>query len=153
MAQQGDSDLTPGVPKVEIEPKRVRPWEGIMSRVRALAVAAVVAVTVAASSAGAAGAATNGVGTGKASTTVVGLKLGDGSLLDVRVLGDDSVSTIDPKVGASSAFARLTPVSVSSKDVPALNALSLPTIEARQPGGSSTASLSGTSLSVPNVAS
>lgn len=122
-----------------------------MSRVRALAVAAVVAVTVAATSAGAAGAATNGVGTGKASTTVLGLKLGDGSLLDVRVLGDDSVSTIDPKVGTSSAFARLTPFSVASKDVSALNVAS-PTVEARQPGGSASATVPST-LNVPTVAS
>src|SRR4051812_29433244 len=57
----------------------------------------------------------SGVGTSQVSTTVVGVQLGNaGSLLNLRVLGDDASSTIDTKVSQPSAFSRLTPLAVSS---------------------------------------
>ena len=64
--------------------------------------AALLTATAATGTAGAA--ATNGVGTSNASTTVLSVALGNnGSLLNVRVLGDDGSANIDPAVGNPSA--------------------------------------------------
>src|SRR5438445_13859768 len=74
-------------------------------------------------STGTAGAATpSGVGTSKASTTVLNVSLGNnGSLLNLRVLGDDASANIDPKVAIpSSASSAISPLT-SSSSVSALN--------------------------------
>jgi hypothetical protein len=91
---------------------------------------------------------TTGVGTTTASTSVLELKLGDGSLLDLRLGGEDSQSTIDKKTGPTSAFTKLVPLSVASKAVSALNT-TLPALEARAPGGSSNVPAVSVPLSTP----
>lgn len=121
-----------------------------MRNVRA-AVAAITTVFVvgAATSFGSASAATSGVGTTDVTTTVVGIALGtDGSLLGVRLLGDDARSTIDPAVSAPEAFSRLTGVDVSSEVVEALN-LSSGAIESKQPGGEASVTKGSVNLSEP----
>src|SRR3954468_10987878 len=82
-----------------------------MRKVRAvLAATLATAIVGAVASAGSAGAATTGAGTSKASTSVLQVALGtNGSVLTLRLLGDDSQSTIDPKVSAPAAFTRLSP--------------------------------------------
>ena len=97
---------------------------------------------------GAAAADPTGVGTTTASTSVLELKLGDGSLLDLRLGGEDSQSTIDKKTGPTAAFTKLAPLSVTSKAVPALNT-ALPALEARAPGGSSNVPAVSVPLSTP----
>lgn len=88
--------------------------------------------------ASASAAATTGVGSAKTSTSVIRIQLGGGSLLDLRLVGEDSQSTIDKaKAGTASAFTRLVPLALASSAVPALS-VALPAIEARSPGGSST---------------
>ena len=68
----------------------------------AVSLAALLGATAAAG--GTATAQTNGVGTTKATTTAVNVALGsNGSLLNVRVLGDDGSANIDPKQGTPSA--------------------------------------------------
>ncbi|HVF75019.1 MAG TPA: hypothetical protein VM938_08215 [Acidimicrobiales bacterium] len=121
-----------------------------MRNVRA-AVAAVTTVVLvgAASSFGSASAATAGVGTADVTTTVVGVALGtDGSVLGVRLLGDDARATIDPAVSAPEAFSRLTGVEVSSELVDALN-LSSGAAESKQPGGDESVTIGSLNLSEP----
>jgi len=121
-----------------------------MRNVRA-AIAAVTTVFVvgAATSFGSASAATAGVGTTDVTTTVVGIALGtDGSVLGVRLLGDDARATIDPAVSAPEAFSRLTGVEVSSDVVEALN-LSSGAIESKQPGGDDSVTQGSVNLSEP----
>lgn len=106
--------------------------------VRMTAAAAALSVTAAFSGVGPAGASTAGVSTTKASTTILGLELGkDGSLLNLRILGDDAQSTIDSLVASPHAFSRLVPASLTSSALPALNSITanLPTFESRTPGG------------------
>ena len=120
-----------------------------MRRMRAvLAATLTMAIVGAVAGAGSAGAATTGAGTSKASTSVLQVALGNnGSLLNLRLLGDDSQSTIDPKVSTPAAFTRLSPLTISSA-VQALN-ISLPTVEAKAPGGSSPVSSQAVDLSTP----
>jgi hypothetical protein len=118
--------------------------------------AAVAAITTMAlagamASIGTARAAATGVGTSQASTTVVDVELGpDGSLLGVRLLGDDARSTIDPKVAATAeAFSRFTALTVSSDTVDAVEALSSAPLESKQPGGEATVTKGSMDLSDP----
>ena len=79
----------------------------------AVSLAALLGATAAAG--GTASAQTNGVGTTKATTTAVNVALGsNGSLLNVRVLGDDGSANIDPKQGTPSAAARRRTATASS---------------------------------------
>lgn len=90
------------------------------------------------SSAGGAGAATKGLGTSNASTSILSLQLGkDGSVLNLGVLVDKAVTTIDPKVASPHALSQLVPIQLTSEVLPALNAITakLPTFESRQPDG------------------
>lgn len=106
------------------------------TRVVAAATALALLCAIAATGAASAGqTGQTGVGTGSASTTVLSLALGaNGSLLNARVLGDDSRSTIDPKTAnPPEAFSRLSPLTLSSSVVPALN-VSAPTVESRSTG-------------------
>lgn len=92
--------------------------------------------------------AASGVGTAATSTSVLSVRLGaDGSLLNLRVLGDDGRATTDPKVAATEAFSRLSALSLSSS-VPALNRSTDP-IEARSPGARPEASQSAIDLAAP----
>ncbi|HET7651458.1 MAG TPA: hypothetical protein VFK42_00380, partial [Acidimicrobiales bacterium] len=123
-----------------------------MRTYRMVAVGALAATMIGAAGPSIVGAAaadpTTGVGTTTAATSVLELKLGDGSLLDLRLGGEDSQSTIDKKTGPTSAFTRLVPLSVTSKAVSALNT-ALPALEARAPGGSSNVPAVSVPLSTP----
>jgi hypothetical protein len=119
-----------------------------MRRLR-IAAAAVAGATLVAAAAGptvAAGAP--GVGTAGTATSVLRVDLGGGALLALRVLGDDSRATIDPKVaGAPASFVRLAPLDVTA--AAAGLAQSLPGLEARSPEGPGEAGAPGVSLSTP----
>jgi hypothetical protein len=123
-----------------------------MRTYRMVAVGALAATMIGAAGPSIVGAAaadpTTGVGTTTASTSVLELKLGDGSLLDLRLGGEDSQSTIDKKTGPTSAFTKLVPLSLASKAVSALNT-SLPALEARAPGGASNVPAVSVPLSTP----
>ena len=96
-------------------------------------------------SAGFAGAQAPGVGTSKASTTILSVDLGDA--LKLRVGGDDAQSTTDPQIGPAGAFSRLVGLDISSSLLPALNVrIPDPAIESRTPGGSPEASLAAVDL-------
>lgn len=107
--------------------------------VRITAAASAFCVAAAFSGIGAAGAAeTSGVGTSKASFSLVSLELGKaGSLLNLQVLADNALSTIDSVVSAPNALSRLVPLSLTSQVLPALNGITsaLPSFESRTPGG------------------
>jgi hypothetical protein len=87
-----------------------------MRFVRVAAAATSLLVIGAATSLGSAGAAANGVGTSTVSTSVLHVALGtSGSLLDVRLLGDDAQSTRDAKTAAApTAFSKLTALHAGS---------------------------------------
>jgi hypothetical protein len=91
--------------------------------VAAAAAASVLAVGPLATGIAAAGDDTPvGVGTGTVSATLLSIELGaNGDLLSVRVLGDDTVSTIDPAVGEPVSTATLSPLTITSKTAPGLN--------------------------------
>lgn len=97
-----------------------------------------------------------GVGTSKASTTIVSIDLGDA--LKLRVGGDDAQSTTDPQVGPAGAFSRLVGLEAESALLPALNiSIPDPAIESRSPGGQSEASLADVNLNtalaaIPGIA-
>src|SRR4051812_32939206 len=114
--------------------------------------AGVVTVGVLGATAGASADSTSGVGTSKVSTTVVGVQLGtDGSLLNLRILGDDGSSTIDTKVSQPGALSRLTPLAATSS-VPALAgplaslSSAVPAAESRTPGGQPSVAIPGLDL-------
>jgi hypothetical protein len=125
-----------------------------MRFVRVAAGATALLVLGASSSIGSAGAVSTGFGTSKSSTTVLNVGLGTaGSLLNVRILGDDARSTTDAKTAsAPEAFSRLTALQTSSGLVPALN-IAVPSspYESRQPGGTPEVSASSVDLSNPGT--
>lgn len=93
----------------------------------------------------------SGVGSSKASTTILSLQLGKtGSLLNLRLLGDDALSTIDSAVASPHAFNQFVPLSLTSDAIPALNTLTaaLPKFETRDPGGQR--KVSGSALDLAN---
>lgn len=96
-------------------------------------------------------AATPGVGTSAASSSLLNIAVGTaGSVLNLRVLGDDARSTIDPSVAAPEAFSRLNALSLTSGILPApLNNISLPVVESRSPGGSG--NVAGPGLNFSNL--
>jgi hypothetical protein len=112
----------------------------------------------AASSIGSAGAAATGVGTSKTSTTVLDVALGNaGSVLGVRLLGDDAQSTIDAKTAAApQAFSKLTALTASSTifNNPLTSQpldLKIGEIESRQPGGQPEVNATSLNLAAPGV--
>ena len=122
-----------------------------MSKFKPIAAGALAATIVAAGIAvpGASAADPAGVGTAKTATTVLSVQLGDGSLLSLRVAGEDSQSTIDSaKAGAVSAFTRLSPLSLASNTASALN-VALPVVEAKAPGGQTSVPPVSIPLSTP----
>lgn len=122
-----------------------------MRRTRLIAVGTALALSgaVVAGPASAAG----GVGTTTVTASLLRAELGaDGSLLSVRLLGDNAQATIDPKVSSPEAYSRLTALQVSSSALPApLNNLSVPTppIESRTPGGAGSVSSAALDLANP----
>jgi hypothetical protein len=123
---------------------------------RFLAASTALGLLGAVGTAGFANAQAPGVGTSKASTTILSVDLGEA--LKLRVGGDDAQSTTDPQIGPSGAFSRLVGLDVSSSLLPALNVrVPDPAIESRTPGGQSEASLANADLTsgiaaVPGVA-
>lgn len=97
--------------------------------------------------------AADGVGTTTVNASLLSVQLGnDGSLLDLRLLGDSAKATIDPKVSSPEAFSRLTALSLSSSVLPApLNSVSLPSppFESRSPGGTGNVSTAAIDLANP----
>lgn len=129
-----------------------------MRFVKVAAAATSLLVIGAAASMGSAVAAPTGVGTSQASTTVVGVSLGtNGSLLDVRLIGDDAQSTIDEKTAAApEAFSKLTAVRATSAivDDPRTSQpldLTISALESRQPGGEAEVTQSSLDLANPGV--
>lgn len=89
-----------------------------------------------------------GIGTAGTATSVLRVDLGGGSLLALRVLGDDSRASIDPKVVSRPAsFVRLAPLDVTSSA--AGLAQSLPGLEAKSPEGPAEAGAPAVSLATP----
>lgn len=119
--------------------------------VRLVAGAAALCITAALAAPSPAGAqsASTGVGTSKASHTLISLQLG--KLLDLGVLTDKAQSTIDSALSPSSAFSQLVPLSLTSEVLPVLNGLTaaLPTFESRTPGGNP--SVSGSAVDFASV--
>lgn len=108
-----------------------------MSKIRVAAAATALSLVGAMASMGPASAA-NGVGTSQVSTTILNASIGTaGSVLGVRLLGDDARSTIDSKVNsAPEAYSRLSALTLTSGLVPALNTVvPAPPMEAKTPGG------------------
>jgi LPXTG-motif cell wall-anchored protein len=108
-----------------------------MRKIRIAAGATALSLIGALTSMGSAAAA-GGVGTTQVSTTILDASVGTaGSVLGVRLLGDDARATVDGKVAkAPEAFSRLSALTLTSGLVPALNtALPAPPMESRTPGG------------------
>lgn len=123
-----------------------------MRTVRFIALGTVLAVSGAVTAGPATAAA--GVGTTTVSASLLSVELGaGGSLLGVRLLGDDARATTDPTVGPSEAYSRLTALRVTSSALPApLNDLSLPAppLESKSPGGAG--SVTSTVIDLANPA-
>lgn len=129
-----------------------------MLKLKAVAAAATTLGLITMIAAGPATAATNGVGTGQASTTVLGVRLGGSTnLLSLSAIVDAGRSTIDKQVAANpEAYSNLTAFSVGSSVVSALNnAVPAPPLEARQPSGQASVNGSavnlGTTLTHPEI--
>lgn len=88
----------------------------------------------------------NGVGHGTVDSTLLQVDVGPGGhVLSVKVLSDEGRSTIDPSDGAPVSSTSLTPFSISSGAVPALN-LSSPAVGTSSTGAEETQSVSSPAL-------
>jgi len=120
--------------------------------IRLVAGAAALCLTAAVAAPSQAGAqSAEGVGTSKASQTLIDLVLGDGSLLGVKVLADTAQSTIDSAVAQAHAVTNMVPLSLTSSAIPGLSGIvgNLPTFESRTPGGNPNVSGSALNLASP----
>ena len=122
--------------------------------VRLVASAAALCLTATIAGPSPAGAETaEGVGTSKASHTLVSLQLGNaGSLLNLGILKDLAQSTIDVAQEPAHGLSRLQPVELASGVLPGLSNLvaALPTFESRTPGGNANVSGSALDLASPS---
>jgi len=123
-----------------------------MRRFRMMGAAASVAALIGAAVAAggpAAAATTNGVGTTRATTTVLNVALGNnGSLLNVRLVGDDGTANIDPKQGSpSSAASSISPLDTTSS-VSALN-IAVPKVSVSSTGAADNKSVPSIDLATP----
>src|SRR5688500_14359499 len=117
----------------------------LMKNKRFLAAGTALALLGLMGTAGLADAQAAGVGTSKASTTILNVDLGDA--LKLRVGGDDAQSSTDPQIGPAGAFSRLVGLEASSAMLPALNVkIPDPAIESRTPGGAPESTLAGIDL-------
>ena len=120
-------------------------------RIRLVAGAAALCLTAAVAAPSAAGAQTpaEGVGTTKASQTLVSLQLGD--LLNLGVLADTAQSTIDSALEPANAVTKLVPLSLVSSLLPSLGNLTanLPSFESKTPGGNPAVNGSALDLASP----
>src|SRR3954451_7998740 len=115
----------------------------------AISLAALLGATAAAGGTASAADAGKGVGTTKATTTALNISLGkDGSLLNVRVLGDDGLANIDPKQGSpSAANSALSPLT-STSSVSQLN-LSVPKVSVASTGAADNKTVPSIDLTTP----
>lgn len=91
----------------------------------------------------------NGVGRGDVSSTLLQVDVGQGgSVLSVRVLSDQGLATIDPADGTPVSSTSLTPFSISSGAVPAVN-LSSPAVGTSSTGPEESRSFSPELPAVP----
>ena len=122
--------------------------------VRLVASAAALCLTATIAGPSPAGAETaEGVGTSKASHSLISLQLGDaGSLLNLGILEDLAQSTIDIAQEPAHGVSRLQPVKLASGLLPGLSNLvsALPTFESRTPGGNANVSGSALDLGGPS---
>jgi hypothetical protein len=117
----------------------------LLAAVAAASVAAIAPLSATIASA----AEPTGVGTGSVSSTLLQVDVGDdGSILSVRVLGDDGTSTIDPAKGAPASATSMTPLTISSGVVPALNVTS-PSVSTSSSGAEDNKTVSPELPSVP----
>ncbi|MBV8160558.1 MAG: hypothetical protein JO265_06510, partial [Acidimicrobiia bacterium] len=119
------------------------------TRVFGAAVSLAALLGAAAATGGTASAQTTGVGTTNATTTVLNVSLGsNGSLLTVRVLGDDGTANIDPKEGSpASAVSDISPLTTTSS-VSALN-LAVPKVSVSSTGAANNKTVPSVSLATP----
>jgi len=120
--------------------------------VRLVAGAAALCLTAALAAPSPAGAqSVEGVGTSKASQTLIDLVLGDGSLLDLKLMADKAQSTIDSAVAPANAVTSLVPLSLASSVLPGLSGIvgNLPTFESKTPGGNPSVTGSALDLASP----
>ena len=113
----------------------------------------IAALLGAVASTGTAGAATpTGVGTSKATDSILKVALGsNGSLLNLRLLGDDGSASIDPTVAKpSSASSGITAASVTSS-ISALNLGSIGVFNAQSTGDPKTVNAGPVSLALPTA--
>ena len=109
-----------------------RPLGVSVRSIRLAALGTVLALLAALFSAASATAATPGIGTSIVETSIAELDLGD--ILSTRILGDDSIATIDKSVLAvPEAATILRPLSITSELLPALNKEIAP-VETRSTG-------------------
>ena len=117
--------------------------------IRLVAGAAAVCLSAALAAPSPAGAQTpaTGVGTSKASQSLLSLDLGD--LLKLGILDDTAQSTIDSALEPANAVTKLVPLSLVSGLLPGLSGLtaSLPTFESKSPGGNPSVTGSALDLS------
>jgi hypothetical protein len=73
-------------------------------------------------------------GTGKAAGAAQILGLDAGDLLKLALVGENSVASIDPPDGVPSATETLSPLTVVSNALPALNALTVPSVQTTSTG-------------------
>lgn len=122
--------------------------------VRLVASAAALCLTATIAGPSPAGAETaEGVGTSKASHSLISLQLGDaGSLLNLGILEDLAQSTIDIAQEPAHGVSRLQPVKLASGLLPGLSNLvsALPTFESRTPGGNANVTGSALDLGGPS---
>jgi LPXTG-motif cell wall-anchored protein len=98
-------------------------------KLRVAAVATLVALLAAFASIGSASAATPGVGTTETASSLLDVALGtSGSLLHLRVLGDNGKATVDPAAGPMSALSQMSVVNLTSSLLPLLNNINIPTV-------------------------
>ena len=81
-------------------------------------------------------AAPTGVGSAGGSTTLAALDAGD--LLKLALIGEQNGATIDPADGTPTANEAVTPLTVVSKTLPALNALTTPAVSTNSTGAPDT---------------
>ena len=119
-----------------------------MKKLRLAAAATTLALVAAFVTMGSASAATPGVGTTDTATSLLDVSLGTaGSILRLRLLGDDAKATIDPAVGTSSAYSSMFALKLTSSILPApLNNLTVGASESRTPGGNGNVTGAGINL-------
>lgn len=101
--------------------------------------AATTALSIASAVPSGAQSAPTGVGSSSGATSLLTLALGEDTL-GLRLVGEDAATSNDPAAGGPSALERISPLQITSTLVPALAALSAPSLETRSTSGEDTES-------------